>query len=390
MSRVRSWLAADAALRSDPPHRLAGNTHRHILRIWMVAAVVVALSGAAFFGWRALLVVLLTLVSTFAVDASFVLATRRASSGRLSRTFLIGLIAGITLPVGVELYIPVACGALSAFVGNIIFGGWLHPALVGRVLVQFIFLNHASLALINGTVLLPGYIFTGDRSQSVSTQYYDGWLDFDGAGAQAVKIQSPQRSLREFAEGNISSDGKDHFEPLLRDVLPPWPDAVLGAVPGGIGETSFVAILIVGFFLIYRGYLKWQLPASILLAAFVTVAILPVALDDGYRWFPIFAVENGRAVGLAYCVYHLAAGQLMLVAFLIAGDMLSSPMRVHGQILFGIGIGTITIFMRLYGVLECEAYWAVLIMNTTVASIDRITRRRPLGTRRIDHANPTF
>ena len=69
-----------------------------------------------------------------------------------------------------------------------------------------------------------------------------------------------------------------------------------------------------------------------------------------------------------------------MVAFLIAGDMHSSPMRVQGQILFGIGIGTITIFMRLYGVVECEAYWAVLIMNTAATSIDRLTRRRTLGT----------
>jgi len=376
----KSWLAVDAPLRSDAPHRRAGGTHRHILRAWMLAGALVGLSGAAFHGWRALLILALTIVSTFAVDLSFVLATRRASSGRLSRTFLVGLIAGLTLPVNVELYVPIACGALSAFVGNIIFGGWLHPALVGRVLVQFIFLNHSSLAVMGGAVLLPSYIFTGDPTASVATKYYDGWLDFEGEGAQAIELQSPQRALRAFAEGKIPPDGGDDFEPLLRDVLPPWTDAVLGAVPGGIGETSLAAILIVGFFLIYRGYLKWQLPASIFIAAFVTVAILPVALADGYRWFPVFEVENGRAVGLAYCVYHLAAGQLALVAFLIAGDMHSSPMRVQGQILFGVGIGTITIFMRLYGVVECEAYWAVLIMNMAATSIDRITRRRTLGT----------
>jgi len=126
----------------------------------------------------------------------------------------------------------------------------------------------------------------------------------------------------------------------------------------------------------------------VLVSAFVAASILPIESGGNYVWFPVFAVEGGRAVGLAYVLYHLTAGQLMLGAFLLAGDVVSSPMRAHGQVVYGIGIGVLTIFMRLYGVLECECYWAILIMNVFVGTIDRFTSRRVLGTAPVDEAVP--
>ena len=170
----------------------------------------------------------------------------------------------------------------------------------------------------------------------------------------------------------------------MRDELPPWPDTLFGAVPGGIGETSSLALIVVGFFLIYRGYLKWQLPVAVLASAFVAASILPVETGGDFVWFPVFAAEQGRAVGLAYVLYHMTSGQLMIGAFLLAGDVVSSPMRAQGHVIYGIGVGVLIIFMRMYGVLECECYWAILIMNTMVGTIDRFTSRRILGTEAVD------
>jgi electron transport complex protein RnfD len=111
----------------------------------------------------------------------------------------------------------------------------------------------------------------------------------------------------------------------------------------------------------------------------LAAAVLPVELDGTYRWFPGLEVEQGRAVGLAYVLYHLTAGQLMLGAFLLSGDTVASPMRVHGQIVFGIGIGVLTLFMRLYGALEGECYWSILILCALAGTIDRRMKRRVLG-----------
>lgn len=378
------WLATDAALRGDAPHRRGISTHRHILRTWIAAALAVGLVGCALFGVDALRIIVVTLVFTFGVDMMFVLSLKRASSGRLSRTFLIGILAGLTLPADVDWHVAAICGTVSAVVGNVIFGGWLHPALIGRVFVQFLFWEKLSLAgatVAMGPVLSAAHLFVGNLDSAVPVEHYEGWLDTTPPPpADAIELSPPLWSLCQFAQGRIPPDGNLRFEPLLRDALPPWIDTLIGAVPGGIGETSTLAIVIVGFFLIYRGYLKWQLPVAVLASAFVAASILPVESRGQYHWFPVFATEGGRAVGLAYVLYHLTAGQLMLGAFLLAGDVVSSPMRASGHVLYGIGIGVLTIFMRLYGVLECECYWAILIMNVLVGTIDRFTSRRILGT----------
>lgn len=386
------WLVSDSALRGEAPHRRGISTHRHILRTWIAGAMVVGLVGMGFFGIDALRVILVTLVFTFGVDLMFVLSLRRASSGRLSRTFLIGVLAGLTLPANVEWHIAAICGTVSAVIGNVIFGGWLHPALIGRVFVQFLFwqkLSFAGASLALGPVLSAAHLFVGNLDNAIPVEHYGGWLvTTPPPPAEALELTPPLWSLRQFAQGSIPVDGDLRFEPLLRDHLPPWIDTLIGAVPGGIGETSTLAIIIVGFFLIYRGYLKWQLPIAVLASAFVAASILPVESGGDYIWFPVFAMEGGRAVGLAYVLYHLTAGQLMLGAFLLAGDVVSSPMRAHGQVIYGIGIGVLTIFMRLYGVLECECYWAILIMNVLVGTIDRFTSRRILGTAPADDAAP--
>ena len=149
---------------------------------------------------------------------------------------------------------------------------------------------------------------------------------------------------------------------------------MLGTVAGNIGETCTLAILLVGLYLIYRGYLRWQLPVTVLAAAALAAAILPVELSGHYRWFPALEIEQGRAVGLAYVLYHLTAGQLMLGAFLLAGDVIASPVRVLGQLIFAAGVGVLTIFMRPYGVLEGACSWSILIMNALVGPIDRRTK----------------
>jgi len=387
-----SWLLSPAALRGEAPHRRGVSTHRHILRTWIAAAGVVGLVGCALFGIDALRVIIVTLLFTFGVDLMFVVTMRRASGGRLSRTFLIGVLAGLTLPADVDWHVAAICGTVAATVGNVIFGGWLHPALVGRVFVQFLFWEKLSLAgatVAVGPVLSAAHLFMGDLNQAAKVEHYEGWMETTPPSSKdALLLTPPLWSLRRFAQGHIPADGDLQFEPLLRDALPPWIDALIGAVPGGIGETSTLSIIIVGFFLIYRGYLRWQLPVAVLVSAFVAASILPIESGGNYVWFPVFAVEGGRAVGLAYVLYHLTAGQLMLGAFLLAGDVVSSPMRAHGQVVYGIGIGVLTIFMRLYGVLECECYWAILIMNVFVGTIDRFTSRRVLGTAPVDEAVP--
>ncbi len=398
---IGAWNLGTHALTGVAPHRHAGSTHRNIVRSWLLASLTVGACGVFLYGRAALVILIVSTLTAVACEGALAFVSPRPRSGRLPRATLIGLLLGLTLPANAPWETAVLGSIIAILVGRGIFGGFLHPALIGRVIVQFVF--HHSLSLSMGMavspVLAPGYLLVGDIGRTESVEHHPSWLQTAGRKAselersktalelerprerprEAYLFERPVQTLRRFAQAGISPDGNEVYEPLLRDELPPWQDQIFGAVPGGIGETCVVMLLVVGLYLIYRGYLRWQLPVAILGSAVVAAAILPVNIGGDYSWFPFVKFENGRAVGFAYVLHHLVAGQLMLGAFLLAGDVVASPMRVHGQIVFGVGIGVLTIFMRLYGVLEGECYWSILIMNALVGAINRGLKRPVLG-----------
>ncbi len=386
-----NWFVGEEWAARPAPYRNSGNTHRDILQAWVFAAGIVAMSGAVLFGLGSLLIVGIAMVTAVAADLGVGSVMRRPVVGGALHAALTGLLLGLTLPATVSWYVPVVGSLVAVVCAKGLFGGLGHyiwqPALVGRVVVQFAFPQQLSLftILAQSPVLAPGHLLIGDLSQArpISAGIYRGWTAYDvPSAADAWLMERPVQMLRRFAEGRVPADGKLLYEPLLRDWLPPWGDTILGVVPGGIGETCTLALIAAGLYLIYRGYLRWQLPVAMLTGAALAAAILPVetaAQSRGYDWFPVLTIERGHAVGLAYVLYHLTSGQLMLGAFLLSGDMIASPMRARGQVIFGLGIGILTVFMRLYGTIEGECYWSILIMNSFVAMIDRHTKRPVLG-----------
>jgi len=373
------------------PYLHGGESYRGVLVSWISAAVIAATGGMLFFGAGALVVLLISTGTALGAELVLSLPRHRAVSGGMLHAALIGLLLGLTLPPTAPWYVPVIGSLVAIGLGKVLFGGighylW-HPALIGRVLVQFLFpqlLNFSDPAA-SGYVLTPAHLLWGDARNAavVEPAEYQGWATSPQLhDADALALPRPVASLRRFADGQIPREGGLIFSPLIRDVLPPWEDTFFGTVPGGIGETSAIALIVGGLYLIHRGHLRWQFPLTTLASAGLAAAILPVLVEGpqgGYKWFPALAVEEGRAVGLQYVLYHLTSGQLMIAAFLLGGDMVLTPMRAKGQVLFAAGVGVFTIFMRLYGLVESEAYWAILGMNWVVPFIDRRMKRPVLG-----------
>ncbi len=385
------WIDGDPWAGRPKPLRRSGNTHRDVIRAFIFAASIVGLCGVVLYGVDAAAVLCVSTASALAAESVLIAALGRRVRGSLSHACLSGLLLGLMLPPTVRWYVPLVGSMIAIVLGKGVFGGlgyyvW-QPAVVGRVVVGFLFgLQFGDASGVHRMpVLASGHLLVGDLDEAKPADpgVYQGWFATDGpVGLSAWLVESPVHVLRRFAEGKLPPDGKLAYEPLLRDALPPWRDTVFGTVSGGIGETCSLGLIVAGFYLIYRGYLRWQLPAAMLAAAAVAAAILPIetALKPGdYDWFPVFASEQGRAVGLSYILYHLTAGELMLGAFLVAGDMMATPLRANGQMIFGVGLGVLTIFMRLYGVVDGECYWSILIMNTVVGMIDRHSRRPVLG-----------
>ena len=136
-----------------------------------------------------------------------------------------------------------------------------------------------------------------------------------------------------------------------------------GEVGGSLGETSVIALLIGGIYLLIRRTISFHIPLAVITSAFIFATI--EYLRDSYTYVPP--------------LFHLSSGGLLLCAFFIATDPVTAPLTRRGMWIFGIGVGTITMLIRIDGVYQEGVMFSVLLMNAVTPLIDRLCRRIPTG-----------
>jgi electron transport complex protein RnfD len=137
----------------------------------------------------------------------------------------------------------------------------------------------------------------------------------------------------------------------------------LGNRNGSLGETCVVLLLLGGLFLVYKGYIHWAPP----LAMIATVGLL--------TW--IFGGTGGlfRGDGL----FHMMAGGLIIGAFFMITDMVTTPITLRGQLIFAVGAGIITVLIRLLGGYPEGVCYSILLMNSVTPLIDRFIKPSRFG-----------
>ena len=321
---------------SVSPHVRAEEDVSQIMWNVLKALVPALVAAYLFFGWRALAVV--AVAGFFAVAAEYAIQKLRGVPVTISdgSALLAGVLLAFTLPATIPLYIPAIGSIFAMAIAKHAMGGlgcniW-NPALAGRAFLLASF---------------PGYV-----------------------------VMAKWPLLKNLASGTITADKVDAISRATSlEVLKKggeytyevWQLAV-GQVPGCIGETSAIALLIGGIYLIVRKYVDWRLPVSYLATVAVLVFVLPAKSGDTMT--PLF---TGKVF------VHLLSGGLFLGAFFMATDMVTSPMTGRGQLVFGIGCGLVTCVIRLFGGYPEGVCYAILIMNTCVQVIDRFTVPRRLG-----------
>ena len=148
--------------------------------------------------------------------------------------------------------------------------------------------------------------------------------------------------------------------------LAPLSRLLLGTTAGSLGETSALALIVGGLFLLAMRYADWRIP----LAMLTTVAAL-----TGGLWL----LDSG---GYAPPPFHLLAGGLMLGAFFIATDPVTTPVTKVGRWVFGTGVGLLVVLIRIKGGLPEGVMYSILLMNSITPLINRYTRPRQFGQRR--------
>lgn len=158
----------------------------------------------------------------------------------------------------------------------------------------------------------------------------------------------------------VPIDGVSGATPLnllkMEGIKTSYDNLLIGNVGGSIGETSVIFILLGGLYLLYKKCIDWRIPVSY----FGTVSIMTLLLGQD----PVF---------------HLLSGGLMLGAFFMATDMVTTPITKKGRWVFGIGAGIILVVIRVYGGYPEGVLYSILFMNGITPLINRYTRSKIFG-----------
>ncbi|MDD2212108.1 MAG: RnfABCDGE type electron transport complex subunit D [Clostridia bacterium] len=166
-----------------------------------------------------------------------------------------------------------------------------------------------------------------------------------------------------------SLDGVTTATPLgmlkggMVEQLPSLWQLFTGNVGGSLGETCALALIIGALYLLYKGHINWRIPFSYLGTVFVLTALLGAFKGEGL-WYPC---------------YHLLAGGLLLGAFFMATDWVTSPLTKKGKFIFGFGCGLLTVLIRLKGGYPEGVCYSILLMNMVTPLLDRYTKARVFG-----------
>lgn len=319
--------AAPATHIASSPH--IGDTSKSTR--WMMLDVLIALVplmvvAICVFGINALRVTVLCVVACLATEAAFTAARRKPFSLRDCSVIVTGVILAMSLPWNCPWYVAVIGAAAAVALGKMIFGGLgqnlFNPAMVGRAFVMICFAS---------ALAAPAFVDEGRTN------------------IPAVTSATPMSAFKDAAEGDQAP-----ARPSLAALF-------LGNTNGSLGETSALACIIGGAYLLLRRTAAWQIPLGAILAVVVIAGIAQLA---------------GTHMTM---MEHLLGGALLFGALFIATDPVTSPLTPRGRLIFGVGVGGSVMLLRLASSWPEGVMFAVLLMNALVPLINRWTIPTPVG-----------
>ncbi len=320
---------------SPSPHLQSAETTRKLM-YGVVIALSPALAAAVwFFGMGAIIVTLVSVISCIATEyliQKYILKTKPSVTD--GSAVVTGLLLAFNVPSNLPVYIIIIGAIVSIGVAKMTFGGLgsnpFNPALVGRVFLLISF---------------PVQMTSWPLPAGFNTGYAD-----------AVTGATPL---------GVMSEGLRNGEAVsaMMEQIPSHMQLFYGYLGGSMGEIAALALIIGGIYMIARKIITWHIPVTILLT---------VALFTGILW----AVDPGK---YADPLFHLLTGGIMLGAIFMATDYVTSPMTVKGMVIYGIGIGVLTVLIRTWGAYPEGVSFAILIMNAFVPLLNMYIKPKRFG-----------
>ena len=311
------------------PHFRDKDSVPKIMYTVIIALLPAVAASVYFFRLRAVGMYIACLVACLVTEVIFLWVRKKPFQSLWDGSVAItGLLLAMTLPPTLSLELAVIGSVVAVAIGKQVFGGLGHnifnPALVGRAFLQTAF-----------PVAMTSWI--PPATLSVDTATYATPL------------------------GNLKFQ-----EAVIQGTLTPLKELFWGNTGGCLGETSAIALLVGALILLAKKTIDWRIPAGILLSLGAFTGIFWLADPQKY----------------ASPAFHILAGGLLIGAFYMATDMVTSPINAMGTWIFALGIGIMVGLVRLFGGFPEGVMYSILFMNTFVPLLNRSFRPRILGERR--------
>ena len=297
---------------SSNPHVRDKMTTSKIMQLVALALLPATLFGIYNFGLRALLVVVITVASSVFFEWIYDKLMHKKNTITDFSAVVTGLLLALNMPASIPLWMPVLGSAFAIIVVKQVFGGlgqnFMNPALGARCFLMISF------------------------AARMTTFTYDG-----------VTTATPLA---------VMEQGKSV------DVM----KSFLGFVPGTIGETSALLLIIGGAYLVFKKVISPIIPC-------VYVAVVAIFV----------LIFGGHGFDLSYMAAQIFSGGLMLGAIFMATDYVTSPITKNGKIIYAIVLGILTGLFRLFGPMAEGVSYSIIIANLLVPLIERVTVPTPFG-----------
>ena len=312
------------------PHVKSAESVEKIM--WTVVACLIPplLLSVFIFGFQTLIITAVSVGSCVITEAVSQKCLRRPVTVRDGSAVITGLLLAYVIPPGVPYWMPVLGAVVAIFVTKHLMGGIgfniFNPALIGRAFLV------ATYPVAMTSAWLPPL-----RDASI--------FKYMGPGVDAVSTATPLYVLKHYGVGALI----EKFGALSTV----YGNFFVGWRPGCIGETSVLLLLLGGLYLLYKRYITWHIPVSV----FASVAF--------FTW-----VFGGEGFFTGNPLLAVLSGGVPLGAIYMATDYTTSPNAKKGQLIFGAGVGALTVLIRLKGGYPEGVAYAILLMNTLTPALD--------------------
>ncbi len=318
---------------SSSPHLRDDRTTRAVMLDVCLALLPAGLASIWFFGLRSLMLIALAVASAVLTEWYYTSKAHKPNPIGDCSAVVTGLLLAYNLPASAPWWMPVIGSIVAIVLVKQFFGGlgqnFMNPALAARAILMA---SWGGL-MVAWVAPQPG-----------------AWIA--GMSKDVADIVSGATPLAVEAGKGVQYGLADLF---------------LGNVPGTLGETSKLALLIGGAYLLWRGVINWRIPVCFVASFFLLT------------WLQTGALYNA-ASGANSALYQTLSGGLLLGALFMATDYASSPATPWGQIVFGLGCGIILFLFRAFHAKMAEGCsYAILLMNVVSPLIERVTRPRVFG-----------